>query len=820
MATLGIPAPIGGWNARDPLDLMQPTDAIELINLFPTPGAVVGRGGSLTKITIPGSAPVYTLAPFTSATASKFLAATNGKIYDITGFGSSTQLGTGFVSDKWQTGHFNNKLVFVNGQDTPQVYDGTTLGPITASLLGVPVNAAFAITSGSLQPATYYYRVTALLGGGESLPSPETSIVLPTPYATPVNVAFTQGRGSLANATYFYRVSATGPSGETLASTETSLAIAQLATPVITSVTPFLVGGFLVGATYSYRVSAINAAGETLASANVTAIVGAGSTGRCDLLWGAVAGATGYKIYGRFATFELWIATVGAVTTYTDQGTPAPLGALPSANTTSGGVNVNWNPVTNATGYKIYGRSTGAELFIASVGAVTTYLDNGSITPAGALPSANSTSGGVIVNWVSIPGAEGYKVYGRTIGGEQLIATVGVVTTYTDNGSVTPSGAMPTVDTTTKKLYGVMNMKGRAMYWALNTAGFWYAAAGAFQGNLAYFPMDLTMQRGGYTALVISWSRDNGDGVDDMTAIISSNGEAIVYQGTDPGFALNWSMVGRFNIGTPLSVRAHGKVASQEIILSLDGFSSIDDAIKTQETNAAEGISGKIMRATWDAVSNYQNNFGWECLYYPRGSQFIVNIPISATQFEQYVQNTGTGAWCRFTGWNAQTFAVFGGRLYFGGNTGQVVLADTDNNDTVFGWGDNGVAVPRKAQTAFLRLSPPGQHSQMTAVELVTNMNSPTKANVAITQDYSVRSLSQPSNADLFAGFYWDTVLWDTSYWGDTVANTDPISLSAKPARYSVVGYGFAMSVTYQYTFMAQQLTWFSTNLIFNEAGV
>jgi hypothetical protein len=56
-------------------------------------------------------------------------------------------------------------------------------------------------------------------------------------------------------------------------------------------------------------------------------------------------------------------------------------------------------------------------------------------------------------------GAIGYKVYGRTGGGEQLLATRyaydihnkpynGVVTSFVDDGSVTPSGALPARNST------------------------------------------------------------------------------------------------------------------------------------------------------------------------------------------------------------------------------------------------------------------------------------------------------------------------------------------------------------------------------------
>lgn len=45
MTAQAIPAPIGGWNARDALDAMPPTDAIKLVNWIPRAGFVQSRGG-------------------------------------------------------------------------------------------------------------------------------------------------------------------------------------------------------------------------------------------------------------------------------------------------------------------------------------------------------------------------------------------------------------------------------------------------------------------------------------------------------------------------------------------------------------------------------------------------------------------------------------------------------------------------------------------------------------------------------------------------------------------------------------------------------
>lgn len=106
-----------------------------------------------------------------------------------------------------------------------------------------------------------------------------------------------------------------------------------LATPVNAAFSTATTGGTLAAATYFYRVSAINANGETPASTE-TSQVTTGTTSTVTVNWSAVPGATGYNIYGRTTGAQQLIATVGAVTTYTDTGAITPSGALPTANTT------------------------------------------------------------------------------------------------------------------------------------------------------------------------------------------------------------------------------------------------------------------------------------------------------------------------------------------------------------------------------------------------------------------------------------------------------------------------------------------------------
>ena len=107
-----------------------------------------------------------------------------------------------------------------------------------------------------------------------------------------------------------------------------------LATPGTVTATPSTSGGVLAAGTYAYKVTAANQYGETLASAEATATT-TGSTGSVGLSVATVTGAVYYRWYGRTTGAEQFIAQTTAAS-YTDTGAITPLGNLPTANTTAG----------------------------------------------------------------------------------------------------------------------------------------------------------------------------------------------------------------------------------------------------------------------------------------------------------------------------------------------------------------------------------------------------------------------------------------------------------------------------------------------------
>lgn len=124
--TASIPSPIGGWNARDSLAAMQPTDAVQMVNWYPTPSDIMVRKG-YTKYSTGITGRVNTLMNWAGPTSQRLYAAAGTKIY-YADDGAAVEAFT-VTNDKFQHvnistsgGHF---LVACNGADPTLIYDGS-----------------------------------------------------------------------------------------------------------------------------------------------------------------------------------------------------------------------------------------------------------------------------------------------------------------------------------------------------------------------------------------------------------------------------------------------------------------------------------------------------------------------------------------------------------------------------------------------------------------------------------------------------------------------------------------------------------------------
>lgn len=142
------PAPIGGWNTKDPEAAMPKQDARWLENWWPSTTDVTVRKGASNHVTgITGA--VRSLMAYSSPTASKLFAATATAIYDVTFAGT-----VGASVNTITNGDFRHILftvaggtyiIAVNGVDKLRLYNGTAWTAIDGA--STPAITGLATTS-------------------------------------------------------------------------------------------------------------------------------------------------------------------------------------------------------------------------------------------------------------------------------------------------------------------------------------------------------------------------------------------------------------------------------------------------------------------------------------------------------------------------------------------------------------------------------------------------------------------------------------------------------------------------------------------------
>jgi hypothetical protein len=336
--------------------------------------------------------------------------------------------------------------------------------------LPIPSVPEVSNTNGTLSGSSYSYRITALTEYGESLPSEREVFINSQDIMTPEIVNSSYSVGNLSSGIYNYKVTAIGENGgETLPSDAITIELKGMPCPIMDEfLYPSTTEGILIPGDYYYRVTAFTDLGETLPTTIYQATINSTTnTNNIKVRWLPVLGAIGYKIYGRSESSQSLIGIVFGESSdsFIDDGRNIPNGELPIFNTTNAGIQINWRPVLGSFGYRIYGREKDNFRLIGEVSSsIHSFVDDGNSEPTTFVPEEDTTDkkiGGCKLKWQKVPGAIGYRVYGRTINSEKLLFEVigGNNTEFIDDGTyeeeidITP----PEVDSSSGR-YGKLGM--------------------------------------------------------------------------------------------------------------------------------------------------------------------------------------------------------------------------------------------------------------------------------------------------------------------------------------------------------------------------
>jgi hypothetical protein len=331
----------------------------------------------------------------------------------------------------------------------------------------------------------------------------------------------------------------------------------------------------------------------------------------------------------------------------------------------------------------------------------------------------------------------------------------------------------------------------------------WYLPTQSVGGAAASFDISAQCRRGGYLMAIGSWTIDAGDGVDDHLVFVTSEGEVLVYKGTDPASIATWAIVGRWDVGSPIGRRCLQKFAGDLLLISQDGVLPMSRALQSSRVNPRVALTDNIQFAMSEAATLYGSNFGWQLTLYPIVNMLILNVPTSSTTSDQYVMNTITGAWARFKNWNAVCWEFHNNEVYFGTAT-KVVKAWN-------GLDDMGANITANAKSSFNYFKTRGQKRFTLARPIIVASQLPPLA-IGLNFDFGDAEPAGVVSGSAVTGGVWDTALWDVGTWGG-----DPTVFRGWQG---VRGVGFCAATRLQFEGKNYEVSWVSTDYVYEQGGI
>jgi hypothetical protein len=445
------------------------------------------------------------------------------------------------------------------------------------------------------------------------------------------------------------------------------------------------------------------------------------------------------------------------------------------------------------------GSGTGAVIstitFLGTTATVTTVTPHGlvngalvTVTVTGAAPSPYNVTA-VAIN------VTGASTFTYTMGSTPA-------TNATTPGTFTYTPAIQGVDPRLLKNCDAIN--SRMWFVEKNSLRAWYLTLNSIGGAAASIDLTSLSKQGGSLAGVFGWATASVYGMINYTVFITTEGEVIVYQGYDPTNAATWSLASRGRIGAPVGERFWTRIATDVGIIGLDGVVPLSKAMQVDRSSDSEAISYKIVNAINSDISTYKNNFGWQLQVFPLNNMLIINVPTQPDAYSyQYVMNTVTNAWCRYTGLNANCWEFLNDNLFFGGNDGKVYQAE-------YGYSDNNAPIVATGKQAFSYFGDGGTEKRFTGVRPVISATGGAKVVFDINIDFEDKApLSTPTFTLPSSPLYW-SFPWP-SPWG-------PNPVVTKQLQYAS-GIGYAAAAKIVATNKFAPISWQATTFMYERGG-
>jgi hypothetical protein len=338
----------------------------------------------------------------------------------------------------------------------------------------------------------------------------------------------------------------------------------------------------------------------------------------------------------------------------------------------------------------------------------------------------------------------------------------------------------PTIVQNGQGLTHVWKHANRLFFVQGGTMNAWCLPVHSVGGELVFIPLSGAMKRGGSLLFGASWSVDSGAGSNDKCIFVSDMGEIAVFTGTDPTDSSNWKQDGCYDISPPLSKYGHVKLGGDILISTIDGIVPLTATMSKDVSQLSLAAITYNIQNLWTLEHNVKRTYPTMLIKWSEGNALIFSFPGAGSTVAGIfpiksstvgVSNVQTGAWCRYTGWDAVCFMQLHGSLFFGTQDGRIMQAESGGTDD----GINYVCTMVGGWEMFQ--VPPNQVTWFQArAAFFSSAHEPFQPQLAATVDYQfLIPAPPPPGPDPGALDVWDQGLWDTALWDQPGASIPAI---------------------------------------------
>lgn len=311
----------------------------------------------------------------------------------------------------------------------------------------------------------------------------------------------------------------------------------------------------------------------------------------------------------------------------------------------------------------------------------------------------------------------------------------------------------------TSQLAYVWIYKNRLWFIEKDSLNAWYLPVDQAGGTLTSFPLGGVLGKGGSLVFGATWSQDVGDGLNALCAFVSSEGEAAVYQGSNPSSATDWGIVGVYQTGKPLGNKAHVQVGGDIVMASDIAFVPLSEALRREYSQLGANSLSAPIEALWPEEVLNRGGANWHCALWTARQIIVVGLPTVDTQPpSMLVANSRTGKWARFTNWGSTCVHVFNDRLFIGDTNGRVFEANVTGLD-------DGAPYTATYLPSFDQMEKPGRKT-VSMVRAVLRCAHTIKERMSVHTDYDIKLPAAPDASTPTPSSAWGTVTWGNFEWG------------------------------------------------------